>query len=78
MNTPENNEIELLETLLDSFDNGSLIPENNARKCYLTQEHKAKGIITWIHDHELRGHSLLRKMGKSAGRDLLRQTKEKL
>lgn len=77
MNTQENNEILLLETLLDNFDNGSLIPENNAHRCYLTEQHKAKGIITWVHDHELRGHSLLRKMGKSAGRDLLRQPKDK-
>jgi proteasome lid subunit RPN8/RPN11 len=73
MNTQENNEIELLENILDKFDNGFLIPENNARKCYLTEKHRAQKIITWVHDHELAGHSLLRKMGKSAGRDLLRQ-----
>jgi hypothetical protein len=77
MNTQEN-KIPLLEEVLDQFENGDLIAENEARKVYLTQQHQAKGIITWIHDHELRGHSLLRKMGKSANRDLLRQTKEKL
>ena len=77
MSTTENN-IPLLEEVLNQFENGDLIPENEARKVYLTEKHKATGVITWIHDHELRGHSLLRKMGKSAGRDLLRQTKEKL
>ena len=77
MSTMENN-IPLLEEVLDQFDNGDLIPGNEARKVYLTQQHAAKGVVTWVHDHELRGHSLLRKMGKSAGRDLLRQTKEKL
>jgi hypothetical protein len=77
MNTQEN-KIPLLEEVLDQFDNGDLVPENEARKVYLTQQHQAKGVITWVHDHELRGHSLLRKMGKSANRDLLRQTKEKL
>lgn len=77
MSTTEN-KIPLLEEVLDQFDNGDLVPENEARKVYLTQQHQAKGTITWVHDHELRGHSLLRKMGKSANRDLLRQTKEKL
>ena len=77
MSTTENN-IPLLEEVLDQFENGDLIAENEAIKVYLTQQHQAKGIITWVHDHELRGHSLLRKMGKSANRDLLRQTKEKL
>jgi hypothetical protein len=67
------NEILLLTDLLDQFENGSIIPENNAHKCYLTELHQHKGIVTWVHDHELRGHSLLRKMGKSSGRDLLRQ-----
>ena len=69
----ENNEIKLLEDLLNSFDDGLLTPENNAHKCYLTELHQHKGIVTWVHDHELRGHSLLRKMGKSSSRDLLRQ-----
>jgi hypothetical protein len=77
MSTTEN-DILLLEEVLDLYENGDLVPENEARKVYLTQQHQAKGIITWVHDHELRGHSLLRKMGKSANRDLLRQTKEKL
>ena len=77
MSTTEN-KIPLLEEVLDQFDNGDLVPENEARKVYVTQHHQAKGPITWVHDHELRGHSLLRKMGKSANRDLLRQTKEKL
>ena len=77
MSTTENN-IQLLTDLLDDFQNGTMEVGSSARKVYLTQEHQAKGIITWVHDHELRGHLLLRGMGKSAGRDLLRQTKEKL
>lgn len=78
MSTPENN-ILLLSDLLDQFDAGTLEVGSSARKVYLTEQHKAKGIITWIHDTELRGHSLLRSMSKSsARRDLLRQTKEKL
>lgn len=72
------NKIQLLTDLLDDFQDGILEAGNSARKVYLTQEHQAKGIITWIHDHELRGHLLLRGMAKNANRDLLRQTKEKL
>jgi hypothetical protein len=70
--------IELLSDILDKFEDGFLEAGSSARKCYLTEQHKAANQITWIHDHELAGHSLLRKMGKSAGRDLLRQPKEKL
>ena len=40
--------------------------------------HKHKKIITWVHDHELRGHLLLKKMGKNASRDLLRQPNHKM
>ena len=78
MSTTENN-IPLLTDLLDDFQDGKIEVGSSARKVYLTQEHQAKGIITWVHDHELKGHLLLRGMSKtSARRDLLRQTKEKL
>jgi hypothetical protein len=72
MSTTEN-DIELLTDILDQYDNGDLIPENNARKCYFTEKHRAEKVISWVHDHELAGHSLLRKMGKSMSKDLLRQ-----
>ena len=72
MSTTENN-IELLTDILDKFDNGEFAPENNARKCYLTEKHKELAMVSWVHDHELAGHSLLRKMGKSSSKDLLRQ-----
>lgn len=69
--------IELLSDLLDRFEEGTLIAENNAHKCYLTEQHKKANQITWVHDHELAGHSLLRRMGMSAKRDLLRQPDSK-
>lgn len=75
MNTPENN-IPLLSDLLDQFDAGTLEVGSSARKVYLTEQHQAKGLITWVHDTELRGHSLLRGMSKSsARRDLLKNQK---
>ena len=64
--------------MLDQYEDGTLEVGSSARKVYLTHEHQAKGIITWIHDHELRGHLLLRGMARNSKRDLLRQTKEKL
>jgi hypothetical protein len=72
----ENKEEEVILTLselLDQYESGELIPENNARKVYLSEEQKAYKRIAWIHDHELRGQALLRRMGTAAGRDLLRQ-----
>ena len=76
MNT-ENN-IPTLEEILNEFEAGTLETGGAARKCYLTELHKHKKIITWVHDHELRGHLLLKKMGKSASRDLLRQPNHKM
>lgn len=70
--------IELLSDILDKFEDGLLEAGSSARKVYLTEQHKKANQITWIHDHELAGHSLLRRMGMSAKRDLLRQPKEQI
>jgi len=78
MNTQENN-IFLLTEILDQYEAGTLDMSEMARKCYLTEREKYLNKTVWVHNDELKGHSLLRKMGKgSGGRDLLRQTKEKL
>lgn len=69
--------IQLLTDILDQYENGDLVPENSARKCFLTEEHQYKKIITWVHDHELRGHLLLRGLAKSAKRDLMKNVKLK-
>ena len=71
------NNIQLLTEVLDQYENGELVPENSARKVYLTEEHRHKKIITWVHDHELRGHLLLRGMAKQVKRDLLRTPNNK-
>ena len=76
MNT-ENN-VPLLSEVLDDYDNGTLDMSVLARKCYLSEMEKHYGRTTWIHNSELNGHSILRKMGQRSGRDLLRQTREKL
>lgn len=71
-------EILLLDNILDDYENGTLIAGNSARKCYLNEDHKKKKIITWVHDHELSGHVLLRKLGKtSSRRDVLRKPENK-
>lgn len=69
--------IELLSDILDKFEDGFLEIGNSARKCFLTEQHKKTNQITWVHDHELAGHSLLRKMSKNAKRDLVRQPNNK-
>ena len=66
-----NEEIEMLTDILDKFENGELEVGSSTRKCYLCEEHKQKNIITWVHDHELRGHCTLRRIGKQGTRDLL-------
>jgi hypothetical protein len=74
MNTQENN-IPTLAELLDKFDNGEIPDEFTAYQYYLTEENKVKNKISWIHNTELKGQSLLRGMSKaSARRDLLRNT----
>lgn len=67
-------EIELLTDLLDKYEDGTLKLEGTARKCYLTEKHKAQGSVSWIHDDEIPGQALLRRMAKSYnGRDVLRK-----
>lgn len=71
-------EIKLLNDLLDDYDNGLLELNGSARKYYLTEQHKAKGSLSWIHDDEIPGQSLLRKMSKSyMGRDVIRKPEGK-
>lgn len=77
MNTQENN-IPLLSEILDQYDAGTLDMTEKARKCYLSEKEKHFGRTTWIHNDELKNHSILRGMAKNGARDLLRQTKEKL
>ena len=50
----------------------------SARKCYLTERDKHYNKVTWVHNDELKNQLLLRSMGKSANRDLLRNTKNPL
>jgi hypothetical protein len=69
-------DIPLLEDILNLYDNGSLVAENSAHRCYLTELHRHLGKVTWIHDDELKNHSILRKLGKAAGRDLMRELRQ--
>lgn len=77
MNTQENN-ILLLSEILDQYEAGTLDMTEMARKCYLSEREKHFNKSVWIHNDELKNQVLLRKIGKSGGRDLLRQTREKL
>ena len=74
MNTQENN-IQTLEELLNDFEAGKIEIGNSARKYYMTEAHKYKNIVSWIHDHELKNQMLLKNMGKRSSRDLLRNSK---
>lgn len=65
-----------MEEILDLYDRGLIIAENTARKCYLSELQRHQGKITWIHDDELKGHSLLHKMGKQQTRDLMRELRQ--
>jgi hypothetical protein len=77
MNTQENN-IPLLQEVLDQFDDGTLDMTQRARKCYMSEKEKHFGRVTWVHNDELKTHSLLRNMAKKGSKDLLKQTREKL
>ena len=71
----ENKEvIPTLSELLNLYEEGKLdVSQRMARKCYMHDLHKHKGIITWIHDDEMKAHSLLRGIAKSnTHRDLLK------
>ena len=74
----QTNNIPLLSELLDQFEMGTLDLQERARKCYLSEKEKRFGRITWIHNDELKNQSVLRGLSRNGGRDLLRQTKEKL
>lgn len=78
MNTTENNNIPLLAELLDQYEMGTLDLQERARKCYLSEKEKYFGRTTWIHNDELKNQSVLRGLAKHGGKDLLRQTREKL
>jgi hypothetical protein len=67
--------IPTLAELLDEYENGTLNLEESAHKYYLTEQHKAFDNVSWIHNHELAVQSTLRKIAKSAERDLLRNPK---
>lgn len=71
MNTQENN-IPLLQEVLEQFDNGILDMKQMARKCYLSEKERHLGRVTWVHNDELKTHSLLRGMAKQNSKDLLR------
>jgi hypothetical protein len=74
----QTNNIPLLSELLDQFEMGTLDLQERARKCYLTEKEKHFNRHTWIHNDELKNQSVLRGLSRNGGRDLLRQTKEKL
>jgi len=74
----QTNNIPLLSELLDQFEMGTLDLQERARKCYLTEKEKHFNRHTWIHNYELKNQSVLRGLSRNGGRDLLRQTKEKL
>lgn len=74
MNTQENN-IPLLSKVLDEYENGSLDMSQVARKCYLSEREKMANRVTWIHNDELKNHSLLRKMSGNNAKDILKNTK---
>jgi len=71
-------EILLLTDLLDAYENETLDVSVPARKCYLTEKEKHFNRVSWIHNHELKNHLVLRRIGMNSSRDLLRHSKEKL
>ena len=65
-------EVQLLQDIIDDYERGTLDMTQLARKCYLTERDKMANRTTWVHNDELKNHSLLRSMSKtSAKRDLL-------
>lgn len=74
MNTQENN-IPLLSEILDNYLMGTLDMTQAARKCYLSQREKAAGRVTWIHNDELKGHAIFRKIAGDNMKDILKNTK---
>jgi hypothetical protein len=69
------NNIPTLEELLNDYEAGKIEVGGSARKYYMTEAHKYKNIVSWIHDHELKNQLLLKNIGKRANKDLLRNTR---
>jgi hypothetical protein len=74
MNTQEN-KIPLLQEVLNEYEMGTLDLTQAARKCYLSERERASGRVTWIHNDELKGQLLLKKMSGNNTKDLLKNTK---
>ncbi len=72
MNTQEKNNIPLLQEIIEQFQNGTLDMTQRARKCYMSEKEKYHGRVEWIHNDDLKNHSLLRNMSKQNSKDLLR------
>lgn len=72
MEQPIQENIRMLEEILDDYEAGIISQNNTARKCYITEADKIKNHITWVHDDQLRDHSLLRKMGKQQTKDIIK------
>ena len=72
------NNIQFLSEIIDQYEEGTLDMTQLARKCYISEREKHFGRTSWVHNDELKNHSILRSMGKDKSKDLLRQTKEKL
>ena len=62
MSIPENNIMTLAE-VLEAYEEGTLDMTALARKCYLTEEHRTKGLATWVHNDELKNHLLFKSIG---------------
>jgi len=71
MSTQENN-IPLLQEVLEQYQNGTLDMTQKARKCYMSEKEKHFKRVEWIHNDDLKNHSLLRSMSKQNAKDLLR------
>ena len=74
MNTHENN-IPLLQDVLIEYEMGTLDMTKMARKCYLSEKEKAIGRITWVHNDELKGHMIFKKIAGDNMKDILKNTK---
>jgi hypothetical protein len=69
------NNIPLLSEILDDYEKGTLDLKEAARKCYLTERERAYNKVTWIHNDELKSHSLLRRLSGNNAKDILKNTK---
>ena len=53
----------LLSALIEKYEAGDYVPTGIAQKCYLTEQHQAQKITSWVHDDELPNYIMLRKIG---------------